>query len=466
MLCSTLWTGSRDGSAGSWVSSSQSIAQFDVPLINASTFSFEALQDFNRGSLLGNAEKLEECIPYFQKAVELDPKFAFAQASLGTAYFDLGDAVKASEYSRTAFNLSANVSESERLFLRHNYYLMTLRDLNAAEKNAQEWTRMYPMDITGWMALTDLEMQLGNFPAAIGAGEQLLRFAWRPEMSFEELARAYKRANRFADAKRIIAEAQAQGDNGPPLHHLLFEIAIVEQDRQAIEHEIEWNMGKPEESVSLKYQAVLSADQGRIQRSEELFSKAIQSAAKEGNTEVAADLPLDEAEVELQLGRLAQASELLRQVKDKSDPAYAALAAGVGNDSSAQAFLKKPDQYPQGTIEHDILLPEAKAFLALQHHDPAGAIVALEPARPYELARPEVLELRGRAYLASGQGEKAEAEFNKLIANPALDDPTMPRTILAHLGLARAYALEKETVKSREEYGKFFALWRDADADI
>ena len=446
--------------------SSQSIAQFDVPIINASTFSFEALQDFNQGSLLGNAGKLEECIPYFQKAVDLDPKFAFAQASLGTAYFDLGDVAKAGEYSRTAFNLSTNVSEAERFFLRHNYYLMTMRDLNTAEKNAQEWTRMYPMDITAWEALADLEMQLGSFPAAIGAGERVLRFGWRPEISYEELARAYKRANHFADAKRILAEAQEQGNNGPPLHHLLFEIAIAEQDRQAIQHEIEWNKRRPEEYVSLEYQAIFAADQGKVRESEELFGRAIPAAAKELDAAVAESLLLNEVRIEVQLGRNDRANALLRQVKDKTTPTYAMLVAAGGNDSTAQAFLKKAEQYPNGTIEHNVLLPEARAFLALHHHDPAGAIAALESARPYELARPEALELRGQAYLAAGQAENAELEFSKLIANPALDDPTRPGTILAHLGLARACALERKTVESRDEYNKFFSLWNEADGDL
>lgn len=37
---------------------------------------------------------------------------------------------------------------------------------------------------------------------------------------------------------------------------------------------------------------------------------------------------------------------------------------------------------------------------------------------------------------------------------------------LAHLGLARAYALENHKAESRDEYEKFFALWKDADADL
>jgi len=113
-----------------------------------------------------------------------------------------------------------------------------------------------------------------------------------------------------------------------------------------------------------------------------------------------------------------------------------------------------------------VQVPELKAVLALRRNDPASAIALLEASRPYEQALPEVIEVRGEAYLAAKQGAKASDEFQKLIDHPALEEPTMPKTILAHLGLARAYAMEKKTAGSREEYEKFFALWKEADANL
>jgi hypothetical protein len=37
---------------------------------------------------------------------------------------------------------------------------------------------------------------------------------------------------------------------------------------------------------------------------------------------------------------------------------------------------------------------------------------------------------------------------------------------LAHLGLARAAVLSSDTAKARQAYQDFFALWKDADADL
>jgi hypothetical protein len=41
-----------------------------------------------------------------------------------------------------------------------------------------------------------------------------------------------------------------------------------------------------------------------------------------------------------------------------------------------------------------------------------------------------------------------------------------PIGALAHLGLARGYALQGDKAKARAAYNDFFTLWKDADPDI
>ena len=447
--------------------SSQSIEQFQVPMREATTFSFEALRDYDIGSDLGNAGKYQESIPYFQKAADLDPKFAEAQASLGIAYYDMGSLDTASEYFKKAFDLSGNVSQLEKVFIRSNYYVMAERDLVAGRQAFQEWTRLYPAQESPWIDLAVVNMQLGNFPAAIEAGEHSVRYVEvRPPMSYAELARAYMRQGRFADAKRTIAEAQALGKDSPDAHHILLQIAMMEQDRGALQHEIEWSAKNPQLYYSLETQAIFESSQGRYHRSEELFGSAILDAQKEVNSEVADNLRLAEADVEIELGRIGKAKEVLGKVKDKNGLDYAMESALVGDVSAGEAILRKPEQFPHGTFEHNVYLPELRALLALHRGEPEDAVAALSPSLPYQLAVSEVIEVRAEAFLAARQGAHAQAEFQKLVDHPALDDAPYPRNTLAHLGLARAYALQGNTIASRDEYEKFFALWKDADPDV
>ena len=73
--------------------------------------------------------------------------------------------------------------------------------------------------------------------------------------------------------------------------------------------------------------------------------------------------------------------------------------------------------------------------------------------------------MRGEAYLAAKQGGSAAGEFQKILDHAGIVG-NEPIGALAHLGLARAYALSGDNAKAKTAYGKFFALWEKADADV
>jgi tetratricopeptide (TPR) repeat protein len=445
----------------------QSLDQYSVPIREATTFSFEALEDYSKGVELGNAGRVTEALPWFRKAVDLDPKFAMAVASLGTAYFRLFDGEQAGIYYRQAFAMSENVSEPEKLYIRSNYYRFFVRDLIAARAAIEQKTRIYPADHTAWAALADVDLQLGDEAAVVAAAEHALAVATpRQEIDYEVAAQAYKLVHRFAEAKRTIATAQAQNLDAAGLHRLLFEIAIVEQDRQTIQREIAWGSKDPLPSRSLEYQAIYEADQGHFAKAEDLFRSAIAQAAKDVDASYAHSMRNDEAGIELQAGRVQQAKELLRQSEPDDSANFAVFAARAGDIAHTQSYLAAPMLYPHETVALTLFRPEMNALLALHRKDPAAAIAELEVSRPYEFSHCEVIEIRGDAYLALKDGLHAQAEFQKLIDNPAVEDPPLPRTFLAHVGLARAYALQHKTEDARAEYQKFFSLWSDADPGI
>jgi hypothetical protein len=114
--------------------------------------------------------------------------------------------------------------------------------------------------------------------------------------------------------------------------------------------------------------------------------------------------------------------------------------------------------------------------LALTRDQPEKAIEALEPAVPYEDGVPAVdfnfffgglysAYFRGQAFLLMRRGDKAAAEFKKILDHRGLvaGDPI---GVLAHLYVARAYALSGGKARTKSEYEKFFSLWKDADPGI
>jgi eukaryotic-like serine/threonine-protein kinase len=73
--------------------------------------------------------------------------------------------------------------------------------------------------------------------------------------------------------------------------------------------------------------------------------------------------------------------------------------------------------------------------------------------------------LRGLAYLLLRQGKEATAEFQRISENRGVVQNN-PQGALAHLGLARAYALQGDAAHARAAYQDFLALWKHADPDI
>jgi Tfp pilus assembly protein PilF len=72
--------------------------------------------------------------------------------------------------------------------------------------------------------------------------------------------------------------------------------------------------------------------------------------------------------------------------------------------------------------------------------------------------------LRGEAYLSAKQGIAAATEFQKILDHAGVVGNQLVGS-LAHLGLARAYALSGDTAKAKTRYEDFFALWKNADSE-
>ncbi len=130
-------------------------------------------------------------------------------------------------------------------------------------------------------------------------------------------------------------------------------------------------------------------------------------------------------------------------------------------------------QFPEDTCVQYIYLPTIRGQLSLDLKDGLKVIEALKAARPFDLAAASStfaaimysLYVRGNAHLTINRGREAVAEFQTILEHQAILG-SEPMGALAHLGLARAYALQGDTVKALAAYKDFFTLWKDADRNI
>ena len=122
------------------------VQKFDVPLAQATTSSLEALKAYSLGQKAADEKGSAAALPYYQRAIELDPNFAMGYSAVGDDYFNLGEVARASEYFTKAFQLREHASEREKLEITADYYQTVTGELDKAAQTYQEEIESYPRE--------------------------------------------------------------------------------------------------------------------------------------------------------------------------------------------------------------------------------------------------------------------------------------------------------------------------------
>jgi len=454
-----------------------SVQQFATPLEQATTSSLEALQAFSLGH--DEHQKMQEdlALPQLKKAVELDPNFAMAYATLGVVYGNTGHNTEGALAIKKAYELRDRASEREKLYIQAHYYAAVTLDAQKAIATYADWRQTYPRDTTPYDNAALLYSQLAQPEKALDLASQAHRINPHDVYAYDNMASAYQALNRFDEAKGIAEEAIADKSDGIGVHFVLIDLAHIRGDRPAYEHELELEKGTSNEPFLLLFHAAWQATEGKVEASHEQWQRVQQEARSAGAKDLAASLLTLEASNDALLGYPADARRKASQALElSSDPeavtgAAAALAAAGDLQKSAAILEAAGREVPENQFIQLVAIPFARSIQQIEKNQLTEAISTLETLRPYELgtgprgAGVGPISWRGTAYLKMHDGTKAATEFQRILdhrgaAGFALEYP------LAHLNLARAYALQGDNAKARTAYQDFFAIWKDADPDI
>src|SRR5262249_34849612 len=148
-------------------------------------------------------------IPFFDHAIELDPYFAMAYASRGAALSNLGETERAAGQFRKAYELRANLSEREKLYLTVRYMDAVTGDTLKAIETFELWHQLYLRDVRPLNGLSARYQIIGQYEKAAAASREALSL--RPDyyVGYANLAGSYEALNRFDEAKKICAAAAA-----------------------------------------------------------------------------------------------------------------------------------------------------------------------------------------------------------------------------------------------------------------
>jgi tetratricopeptide (TPR) repeat protein len=447
-----------------------SIEKFDTPIRQATTSSLEAFQAYNLGMEKQGSQF--ERIPFFKRAIELDPNFAMAYTALGTAYGNLNEGQLFDENLTKAFELRERVSERERFNITSRYYGWVTGELDKAIETYNLWIQAYPRDDVAHTNLGVLYDQIGQFEKALAEGLEALRLRPDQGICYSNVASYYLDLNRPAEAKAILAQAKAKRFDNFNIEEGLYLIAFEEGDTEGMHRYAAWAAGRPEEPFALFDQAQTEAYYGKLRKARELFQRATEMAAHADLKENAAWFLASESMVEALFGNIPQAREQVVKAMAMARTRWATLGeamamAMLGDVPQGEALAQDAaKRFPKATWVNDAALPFLYAGLELHRGNTVQAIEALRPAIPYERAFWVTSFLRGQAYLKEGAGSDAVAQFQKVMEYKIGNSSNPPWQVLAHLYLGRAWALAGDKAKSRQEYQNFLAIWKDADPDI
>jgi len=450
-----------------------SIQKFDTPLEEATTSSLEALKMFN----LAETQRITSevaAIPFYKKAIELDPNFAFAYARLAQVYANSSEGESAAQYAKQAFERRQRASEKERLYISTRYYQIVTGEMDKAMEAFRLWEQSYSRDPTPYVNLGVSYDFLGQRAQAAQQFQEAMRLNPSNPFSYENLTGDYLAFGRYDEAKAIAQQAVSHKADHVALHWMVYEIGLIQGDSAAMQREVQWSTGRPDEILMKANLASVEAFYGRRSKALQMYQQVFEAAQRAGLKGNAAQALLNESTAEIMMGNSSAAAPKVKQAlslsPDKGTRFFSVFAlAYAGADREAQTILDALlKEFPDDTINKSIVDPWLHALIEINHDNPAAALEWLEKVRPYELGGITTLWTnydRGRAYLKLKKGHEAAAEFQRVLDHRGVD-PTGLEYALSYLGLARAYALQGDSAKSRTAYQDFFALWKDADLDL
>jgi DNA-binding winged helix-turn-helix (wHTH) protein/tetratricopeptide (TPR) repeat protein len=457
-----------------------SVQKYETPVADATTSSLEALKAYSLGQKTRFAKGETAALPFFKRAVELDPKFALAYRAMAVAYSDGNEIGRAAEYSRKAHDLREKVSERERFSIDGFYYLIATGELEKAAQTYELWKQTYPRDFIPYGNLGYIYVSLGNYEKALEESREALRLEPNNAVSYLNVGGEYTSLNRLDEAEVVYKQAEERRLESETLLLGRYQLAFLKGDAPKMAQLASAAMGKQgTEDLLLAAQADTEGWYGKLKNAHELSRRAMNSAqhndAKESAASYQAAAALREVESGNQEQARADANAALKLAPNRDVRVVAAQAlARAGDTTAAERLVAELDKtFPLDTLVQRYWLPTIRAAVALERKDPNRAIELLKDTSTIELGQaPSSLNIflcpayiRGEAYLMLHDGNRATAEFQKFIDHRGVV-VNFPWGALARLGLARAYALQGDTAKAKAAYQDFLTLWKDADLDV
>ncbi len=468
-----------------------SIQKYNAPLEQATTPSLEALNTYGMALSAWDKKGDRDSLPYFKRAIELDPSFAMAYGALATIYNNLGEQDLARQNASKAYELRNRVTEAERISIEARYHLYVTGDLEEAARVYEFAVDNYPQSAGALNHLGSTYAELGRNEKAVDRLREAMLLDPTRATTYFNLAMSLLALDRIQEAEAVLQEADRRKFRTDFLSQANYALAFLRDDDSEMQRLLQQSSEiTGAESLLLSEQADTESYHGRFEKANQLSRVAANLMEHDGDHEAAALCLARTAIREAEVGNAVRAREFIALARKHSQgedvvTLTALVMAEIGDIESATTLSHKLDHlWPAGTFTQKYWLPLIRSQIDLHRKQWSKALTDLDPAKGLEYADPPSMlaataypaYVRGQAYLSAGDGAKAAAEFQKLIDHRGLIQNSVIGA-LARLGFARACALQSRSAqpashqdaaraKARSAYSDFLKLWQNADPEI
>jgi DNA-binding winged helix-turn-helix (wHTH) protein len=463
------------------------VKKHDTPLAEATTPSLEALKAYSAGWKASFSTGSAAAVPFLQRAIEIDPNFASAYATLGRMYGDIGESVLSARNTSKAYELRDRASDQEKFFITLSYDLQVTGNLEKGQQTCALWVQAYPRAwVPHGLLSGDTYVARGKWEESVEEGKIALGIDPDFSIGYANLAMSYMTLERLDEAENTLQRASERKLEIPDFFVLQYMIAFLKGDKVGMQREAALARERPgTDDWMSNSEGFVLAYSGHLEAARKMSQLAADLARKTERRDTEALYEADAAVREALFGNVStarhRAGDALELSKSRGVAYGAGFALALSGDSSRSQALTEDlsRRLPEDTRVQFTYAPTLRALLALNHGQPSKAVELLQTAVPYELGSPTTggsefllgagnlypAYVRGLAYLAAHQGAEAAGEFQKIRDHRGIviSDPI---GALAHLQLGRAYALSGDETKAKSAYQDFLALWKDADPDI
>jgi tetratricopeptide (TPR) repeat protein len=246
-----------------------------------------------------------KAIPFFKRAIEMDPNFALAYAAMGQSYSNLGEDELAAKYTKQAFDRRDRASEREKLYITTHYYDNVTHEPAQSIQTYELWAKTYPRDDLPHNNLAVIYGGMGQLERALQEAQEAVHLDPNDSNNVANLGFSYLALNRFDEARRILEQALVHVPDNFVCRVGIYILALLRGDARTMQQQVAWASGKAGvENIFLSIEANTATAHGNLAKARDLVQRSVAADKRDNLSAHAAATQAQAALWEAQYGNV------------------------------------------------------------------------------------------------------------------------------------------------------------------